>query len=161
MHARNYVIAWPIAVFLILAGCASSPEAERRQQEMEADIDEILSYELDAEEVGEPKRCLSENQYRSFRALGDRHLLFEGKDGKQWINALRGRCHGLRDDPIFIMKPASGNQSCRMEQFEVIDRMRASSISDLTTGTVCVLGEFKPVTKAQVEEIEARLESIF
>jgi hypothetical protein len=121
---------------------------------MEADIDEIMSYELDEAEFGEAKNCLSDNEYRSFRALGDRHLLFEGRKGKQWVNVLRGRCSGLRDDSTFIMKPAMGGRSCDKDRFEAVART-----SDyLRGGAMCVLGEFRPVAKAQLQEIETRLE---
>lgn len=37
---------------------------------MEAVIDEILSYEPDKAEYGEPSRRLSSLKYRSYRALG-------------------------------------------------------------------------------------------
>ena len=80
-----------VAALLALAACATSPEDEQRRKDMEADIDEIMSYELDKTEFGETKNCLSKNEFRSFRALGDRHLLFEGRNDKQWVNVLRGR----------------------------------------------------------------------
>ena len=146
-----------VAALLILAGCATSPEDESRRQNMEADIDEILTYELDKTEFGEPKNCLSTNEYRSFRALGNRHLLFEGRRDKLWVNVLRGRCPGLRDDSTFIMRQNVGGRTCDKDRFEVIEQA-GSSISGSIAGATCMLGEFKPVAKAQVEEIETRLE---
>ena len=121
---------------------------------MEADIDEIMEYPVDATEVGETKRCLSEGNYRSYRALGERHLLFEGRRGKQWINVLRGRCRNLDRGDFYIMEPSSGRQLCSSDQFEVADRLTSTSFGDLGVGIKCSLGEFKPVTRAQVEEIE-------
>jgi len=146
-----------VAALLILTGCATSPEDESRRQEMEADIDEILSYELDKSEFGDSKNCLSTNEYRSFRALGDRHLLFEGRRDKLWVNVLRGRCSSLRDDSAFILKSATGGRTCDMDRFEVIERGGAFLAQGIG-GLTCVLGEFKPVAKAQLEEIEKRLE---
>lgn len=146
-----------IAALLALAACATSPEDEQRRKDMEADIDEILSYELDKTEFGEAKNCLSRSEYQSFRALGDRHLLFEGRSDRQWVNVLRGRCAGLRGDSTFILKQTSGNRTCDMDRFEVVDR---SSLTQgiAGTGAVCALGEFRPVAKAQLHEIETRLE---
>jgi hypothetical protein len=145
-----------IAALLALAGCAASPADEQRRQDMEADIDEIMSYELDETEFGEASNCLSSNQYRSFRPLGDRHLVFEGRKNKQWVNVLRGRCPGLRADSIFIMKPTMSGRSCEMDQFEAVDR--TGDYLSGGRGATCVLGVFKPVAKAQLQEIETRLE---
>ena len=100
------------AVFLLLPGCATSPEAEARRQAMEADIDEILSYELDPAEYGDVKKCLAEHEYRSFRPLGTRHILFDGRRGKQWINVLRGRCNDLRHGDVLVVKLTMGSRMC-------------------------------------------------
>ena len=141
---------------LALAGCATSELEERKRAEMEADIDDILSYELDPAEYGEPKSCLFESEYRSYRALGKRHLLFEGRQGRLWVNVLRGRCFGLDDNVTFIVKPNIGGRLCDKDRFSVVDR--GGSLSRASTGPTCLLGEFRPVTEAQVEEIEQRLE---
>ena len=154
-NKRTASIAF-VAALLTIGGCATSPEAEMRQQNMEADIDEILSYELDETEYGDPENCLSDQKYRSFRALGDRHLLFEGRRDKQWVNILRGRCPGLSRNSVFIMKPSMAGRACDMDRFEIADR--SDAILSQGTGSSCVLGEFIPVAKAQIQEIENRLE---
>jgi hypothetical protein len=128
-----------------------------RKKNMEADIDEILTYELDETEYGKPRNCLSENNYRSFRALGNRHLLFEGRNGKQWVNILRGRCAGLNRNSMFIMHPSTAGRACDMDRFEVTDRSNALSSSAMTSS--CMLGEFIPAAGPQVQEIENRLET--
>ena len=156
MGTRRFAICTVVAFLLAFAGCATSPEDERRRQEMEADIDEIVSYELDRSEYGEPKNCLSTHEYRSFRALGDRHLLFVGRKGKQWINVLRGRCPSLDDNNKFIMRPSIAGRTCDKDRFDVIDGF--DPILNRGMGPTCVLGEFKPAAKFQVEEIEDRLE---
>jgi len=158
MSSRRFALSTIIAALLALAACATSPEDEQRRIDMEADIDEIMSYELDKTEFGEAKNCLSKHEYESFRALGDRHLLFEGRNDKQWVNILRGRCTGLRDDSAFIMRPAMGSRSCDKDRFEVVDRSTLSQ-GIAGTGGSCVLGEFRPVAKAQLQEIEGRLEA--
>ena len=156
MNTRRAAPWTIVAALLVLSACATSPEDERKREEMEADIDDILSYELDPLEYGEPKSCLSSNEYDSYRPLGNRHLLFEGRKGKLWVNVLRGRCIGMHRDSIFVMRPTQANRVCDMDRFDAVDRsgLHATAI----TSPTCVFGEFKPVTKAQVEEIENRLE---
>ena len=156
MDTRRLAICTLVASFVAFAGCATSPEDEERRKAMEADVDEILSYELDPLEYGEPRKCLNESDYRSYRALGKRHLLFFGRQDKRWVNVLRGRCSNLSGDSIFIMEPATSSQICELDRFRVGDRL--DSVRTASTMPTCVLGVFKPVTEAQVKEIEQRLE---
>ena len=155
-RVTRFAICFFVASNLSFAGCATSPEDERRRLDMEADIDDILTYELDPAEYGEQKNCLYTHDYRSFRPLGNRHLLFEGRNDKQWVNVLRGRCPGLHKDSKFIMRPNVSNRVCDKDQFDIADHIDPYTLSG--KGPTCVLGEFKPVTAAQVEEIENRLE---
>jgi hypothetical protein len=153
---------------LLVAGCATTPDIERRRQEVEADIDEILSVQLDPAEFGETRRCLSDIEFRSFRALGDRHILFKGRRGKLWINTLRGRCHDLRHGDVLVVKSFSGTRLCDMDSFQVADwfdwpwyrRWPWHWGRSWTTGMRCSLGKFQPVLEGQVEEIETRLDSL-
>lgn len=149
--------------FLLLPGCATSPEAEARRAAAEADIDEIMSYELDPDEYGEVKRCLSGHDFDNFRALGDRHILFEGRRGKLWINTLRGRCSDLRHSDVLVVRQYTGSRMCDMDRFSAgdwFDYGARRRPSDWGTGAACVLGRFHPVTEAQVAEIESVLESL-
>ncbi len=156
MDTGKLVVCTIVALLLALAGCATSPLEELKRQEMEADIDDILSYELDPTEYGEAKSCLAEIEIRNYRALGKRHLLFEGRQGRFWVNFQHGRCAALSDHSIFIMKPKQGTRLCAKDWFHVTDRF--DSLARATAAPTCVLGEFRPVTEAQVEEIENRLE---
>lgn len=156
-----------IAAALLVAGCATTPDIEKRQQETEADIAEILSVQLDPAEFGETKRCLSDNEYRSFRPLGDRHILFQGRRDKLWINTLRGRCPDLRRGDVLVLRSFSRTRMCDMDSFQVADwfdwpwyrRWPWHWGGSWTTGMRCSLGKFQPVTEGQVEEIEALLDS--
>ena len=156
MDVSRFATCTIAACLLTVAGCATSPEDERRRHDMEADIDEILGYELDEAEYGNPRSCLFTREYRRFRPLGDRHVLFEGRNDKLWINVLRGRCPGLEDDSKFIMRQSMSGRVCDTDLFEVMDRF--DPISSAGMGPACILGEFRPVSKAQVAEIEDRLE---
>ena len=156
MHSGRIATYLIVAGLLGIGGCAGSALEEQKRQEMEADIDDILSQELDPTDFGEPKTCLFKTEYRSFEALGDRHLLFRGRDDKLWVNFLRGRCSGLSRDSVFVMRPHTAGRLCDMDRFQVVDRINALSRAGMAT--TCILGEFKPVTEAQVEEVEKRLE---
>jgi hypothetical protein len=154
VDTRKSIVYTITASLLVLAACATSPEDERKRMEMEADIDDILSYEHDPLEYGEVKPCLSTSEYQTYRALGNRHLLFEGRKGKLWVNVLRGRCLGLHDNSVFIMRPTQANRLCDKDRFEAVDRLDMHRVGSPT----CVLGEFKPVTEAQVKEIRDRMD---
>lgn len=167
MGIVKYVIYMACAALLLLAGCATSPDVEHRRQAMEADIEAILSVPLDPAEYGEPKRCLADHKYRHFQTLGDRHMLFEGRRGKQWINTLRSRCSDLRYRDILVVKSFSGGRMCDMDQFQVADwfdwpwyrRWPWHWGGSWGTSMRCSLGKFQPVTADQVAEIEALLSS--
>ena len=167
MRAFNTTLYLASAAALLCASCATSPEVESRRQAIEADITEILSAPLDPAEFGETKRCLSESEYRNFRALDDRRILFEGRRGKQWINTLRTRCPELRHGQVLIVKSFSARRMCDADRFEVAEwfdwpwyrRWPWSWGGSWGTGATCALGKFQPVTEAQVAEIEALIES--
>ncbi len=166
MSAINYAGILAGAALLLLAGCATSPEVESRRQAAAADIDAILSVPLDPAEFGETKRCLGDNEYRNFRALDDRHILFEGRRDKQWINTLRTRCPDLRWGDVLVVRQFSGTRMCDADRFEVADwfdwpwyrRYPWHWGPSWGTGMQCSLGTFQPVTADQVAEIEAVLE---
>lgn len=155
MNTKTFATIMIIAAALALAGCAVSPEEEKKRQEMEADIDDILGQQLDPLEYGEPTSCLRDNEVRSYRALGTRHLLFEGRQGKLWVNTLRGRCATLDRNSVFITRPNVAGRLCDMDRFDVVPRGTVGTPA--AAGSTCVLGEFKPVTEAQVQEVENRL----
>ena len=150
----------------IVAGCAASEEIEERRAAINADIDEILSLTLESEDLGEPARCISESQYRNFKALGDRHMLFEGSRDRLWVNTLRGRCVDLAHGDVLITRSFSARRLCDGDRFEVAEwfdrpfyRGWPWTWGRWPTGPSCTLGKFQPVTLGQVDEIEARLEN--
>jgi hypothetical protein len=138
---------------------------ESRRQAVEADIAAILSIPLDPSEYGTPKRCLRDMDFRTFRALDDRRILFEGRRGQLWINTLRMRCPDLRFGDVLIVKSFSGGRLCDMDTFQVADwfdwpwyrRWPWHWGGSWGMGARCSLGVFQPVTEGQVAEIEAVL----
>ncbi len=156
-----------LALAMLGAGCAISPEEASRRQALDADIAAILAPPLDPAVFGETKRCLGDNEYRSFRALDDRRMLFEGRGDKLWINTLRTSCPELRWGDVLVVRSFNFRRICESDSFAVADwfdwpwyrRWPWQWGTRLGTGMTCTLGEFKPVTKDQVEGIEALLDS--
>ena len=167
MDAVKLVVCMACIASLLLASCAVSPAAEERRLQKQASIAEILSRPLDSAEYGETKRCLSETESRSYRALDDRHILFEGSRHRLWINTLRGPCPDLRHGDVLIVRQFSARRLCDADRFEVADwftwpwyrRWPWRWGMDWGVGMRCSLGKFQPVTAAQVEEIEAVIRS--
>ena len=165
MGAIKYVPCMAGLAALLLAACATSPEFESERQIREAQVDAILRQPLDPAEFGETKRCLNDAEYRTFRALDDRHILFEGRRDRQWINTLRHRCPDLRFGDVLIVRSFSGMRMCEMDTFNVADwfdwpwyrRWPWYWGSAWHTGMTCTLGKFQPVSEEQVEEIRALL----
>lgn len=167
MDAAKLVVTMACTASLLLASCATSPGAEDRRRQQQASIAEILSQPLDPAEYGETRRCLSESDYRSFRALDDRHILFRGRGNRLWINTLRAPCPDLRYGDVLIVRQFSTRRMCDMDRFEVAEwfawpwyrRWPWRWGMDWGVGMSCSLGKFQPVTAAQVDEIEAVIRS--
>jgi hypothetical protein len=150
MGAARYLYLLILSAVLLVAACASSPQDEQRRLERETAVDDVLSYKLDPAEYGESKRCLSDMEFKSYRALDDRHLLFKGRSGRLWVNKLRGRCPHLEPSSVLIVRKFGGSRFCSMDTFEATEWFGYSRVP----GIRCVLGEFQPVTQAQIDEIE-------
>ena len=167
MDAVKIIVGVTCTVSLLIASCATSPEAEERRLQKEASIAEILSQPLDPAEYGETKRCLSDAEYRSFRALDDRHILFEGRRNRLWVNTLRAPCPDLRHGDVLIVRQFSSSRMCYMDSFEVADwfqwpwyrRWPWTWGTSFGVGMRCTLGEFQPVSQVQVDEIDAVIRS--
>ena len=161
----------PLAILvgtLLNIGCAVSPEIQERRQATEAEIDAILAEPPSQAEHRTTQRCLSDPEYRTFRALDDRHILFEGRRDRLWINTLRTRCPDLSYGHVLRVRSRSLlGRICALDNFSVDDwftwpwyrRWPWRWASPWSSGIMCTLGEFQPVTKDQVEAIEGLIES--
>ena len=159
MRANVRTVTLLSAIAFMVSGCATSEEIEERRAAINADIEEILSLTLESEDFGEPDRCITESQYRNFKPLGDRYILFEGSRDRLWINTLRGRCIDYRDGDILITRPFSARRLCDGDRFEVAEWFDLPRRTGrLPTGPTCAFGTFQPVSQGQVDEIEALLE---
>ena len=161
---KTFVFPLSWITLWFLAGCAVSPDVQERRQAIDAEIDAILSQPAPAE-LGDTKRCLSDMEFRSFRAIDDRHILFSGSRDRLWVNTLRTRCPDLRFGDVLVVKQFSGSRMCDADHFYATDwfdwpsyrRWPWSWGSSWTNGMQCTLGKFQPVTADQVAEIEAVL----
>ncbi len=157
-----------ICLSLFLIGCASTPAEVQRREQAEREIEVILSQPSDAGEYVETKRCLRETEYRDFRALDDRHILFEGRRGRMWINRLPIRCPDLRHATIITVRSTlSLGRMCRHDSFQAGDwfnwpwyrRYPWRWTSPWHSGVSCSLGDFQAVTPAQVDALERAIKS--
>lgn len=165
---RSLLVPAIIAIALLCNSCAQSPAVEQRRKAVEAELGAILGQPLDDGSYGMPKRCLSEHEFRSFRALDDRHLLFFGRRDRQWINKLWTRCPDLRYGTVLRVRSYSSfSRICEMDSFKVDEwfswpwyrRWPWHWGSYWSTGMTCTLGKFQPVSEAQVQAIEDVLKS--
>lgn len=148
-------------------GCATAPEVAAKQQEREESIETILSRPLDPEAYGVAKGCLDSTQYRSYRVLDDRRVVFEGRRGEFWLNTLHFRCPELRHSSALQVKSRASfsRRICEHDTFLAGDWFdhpwyrRAPWRWTRPWGmeTTCSLGKFQPVSSDQVSAIEAAL----
>ena len=164
MNRTCFAIFTPALVFSLLSGCATSPEIVTQRELRDAHIEEVLGLTVsDAADGPVTERCLRETEYRNFRALDDRHILFEGRRDRLWINRLPHRCPDLRYGEILIVRSFSSMRLCEYDQFSVADwfnwpwyrRWPWEWRTPWHTGVHCVLGEFHAVSAEQVAEIRA------
>lgn len=133
----------------LLTGCAAAPPPDTDTAQT---IAEILA--APAPNKVESLRCLPTYAYSYVEVLDRQHVLFSANVGdKRWLNQLRTPCLGLRRTDTLVFRLRS-SQICNLDSFE--------GVSDpwwwvnRTTGT-CVLGDFQPVTKHQVELVRNAL----
>ncbi len=136
---------------LLIAGCASTPEAEQAQQEREEDIATILSEPLDPSEYGETKRCLAGHEYRDFAIIDDRRIVFKGSGNRLWLNELRARCPDLRRaDALAFRARTMSERICELDSFVASDWMGSPS---RRSGMRCTLGAFQPISEVQMQAL--------
>ena len=163
---KTHYFLLQLSLLILMTACAVSPDEREKQAAIDADIDRILSSPVAEDREVELLRCLSESQYRGFRALDDRHILFEGRGDRLWINKLRVRCPDLRHATVLQVRSVGlASRTCDGDQFIASDwfywpwyrRWPWRWGAPWGTGAVCVLGKFQPVVEEQVEAIETVL----
>ncbi len=168
MNAKGRILFALLVPIVFCASCAISEEAQMRREATEAEIQAILSEPLDKQQYGDIKRCLSRHDFRNFRALDDKRILFEGRRGQLWINTLRTRCPDLRRAAVLRVRSFSSmGRMCDMDTFVAEDwftwpwyrRWPWHWGTSWSTGMRCALGKFQPVSAEQVDAIEEAIRS--
>ena len=143
-----------LPIIVVLAGCAGEA-VKPDYQAQEESIDEILSQPLAETEYAEQIRCLPTYSYDSVEILDNRHVVFKGTANKLWLNRLRTRCTGLRRNDT-LKFDVRNSQLCSLDSFQAI----SLNISGVTrTSATCSLGNFTPITREQLDNVKAALES--
>ena len=133
-------LAWLASALFWGAGVQPAAAAE----EAPLDVETILANPLDAEDYRRGKRCIPARGYRRIEVLDERNLLFVGRK-RTWLNRLRGRCLGLREDMVIYLD-VQGMRVCQLDDF----RARRSGAFGAPT-PMCVLGEFEEIDEAQMQ----------
>jgi uncharacterized protein DUF6491 len=95
--------------------------------------------------AGETKNCVSSIRIDRTSALDDRHILFEMRNNKVYLNRLRGRCSRLGYEDSFMYKTTT-NQVCNGEIITVLHNGDA--------GASCSLGKFELLEEVEASEDE-------
>lgn len=159
------------AAALALAACASGPELEElkaRQQRADEQIAAILAApQEDGSQAPEPERCLRSMDWRNYRALDDRYLLFEGRGDRLWLNTLPMRCPDLRFSHVLAVRSVgSVNRICQSDSFRATDwftypwyrRWPWQWSRSWDSGAICIFGPFYPITQRKLDAIEEAIE---
>ena len=159
------------AAALAVAACASGPELEElkaRQQRADEQIAAILAApQADGSEAPEAERCIRSRDWRNYRALDDRYLVFEGPRDQLWLNPLMTRCPDLRFSHVLAVRSVGGiNQICQSDSFRATDwfsypwyrRWPWQWSRAWDTGAICVFGPFYPITERKLAAIEEAIE---
>ncbi len=141
--ARTIVVG---ALVVLAAGCATTAPTVN---ETSTEIDQILSAEYEVPDTKSVK-CLSTTLYDHVDVIDDSRLLFRGLGKKAWVNNLRHRCPGLRDDDTLLFE-VRNSQACSLDRVSQID----PSFNFWTRiGPSCTLGEFQAVSPDQLAMID-------
>jgi hypothetical protein len=135
---------------LLLAACGIKGEAVKTPPPT---VEEVLASSLAANDYGEPQRCLQTSEYIKIEVLDKKHLLFEGRGGKYWLNILRNECPGLRKGAVLQLDLTS-SRVCNLDTVTAIETRRF--YIDRISAT-CSLNEFVAIPKEQAEFLKTEI----
>jgi hypothetical protein len=147
MRITSLVLA--ILVVSIAAGCAAN--AEKKVPPLT--VDEILANSLTESDYGKEERCLQLSDYQKIRVLDKRHLLFEGRGDKVWLNKLRIDCPGLRRNAVLQLE-VRNTSVCNLDSVTSIEVRRL--FVDKVSAT-CSLGPFVQIPREQAEFLKKEI----
>ena len=133
--------------FVLATAVAATGEPSATDKQTKAErLETILTETLPESAYRDTTRCLWANAYRSVEVLSDRYLIFQGKRDRVWINRLRNRCRGLRNDQILVFK-RYGTRLCDTDQVSGSSRGFGISAS-------CMLGEFEEIDEQRANALK-------
>lgn len=136
---------------LVLAGfgCAAQPERKTPPPT----VDEVLASTLSESDYGKAERCLALSDYDTIRVLDKKHILFEGRGGKAWLNTLRIECPGLRRNAVLRLD-VRNSRICNLDSVTSIE-VRRFFVDRLSA--TCSLGDFIPIPREQAEFLKKEI----
>jgi hypothetical protein len=145
------VLGRTLLVRLALGAALVAPVALADPATAPTDLAAALREPLPDSEYVDAKRCVSKFLVEHTEILDARRIVFRGRNGRVWLNQLRHLCIGLTGDPILSFD-LHGTSICRSDLMRPIERRGGAA-----PGGPCVLGDFEPVTDAQLEVIRESL----
>lgn len=130
VRSMKTIALLPLA--LAAASCATTTPRALTAEEQSALAEAIRGRTAEA-----PVSCVSQTLLRGNRSVGEGAILFEGSNGRLYVNMPPAGCPSLRADRTLITRTPTG-QLCRGDIVRV---------ADLTSGIdygSCSLGDFTP-----------------
>lgn len=115
----------------VVAATASADKSDEQ-----AELDKALAR---YERTGEMKRCISQSQIRSTRAVDDKHIIIEMVGKTSYLSTLERSCHSLKFHNAIAYR-VHGASLCKNDRFRVLDGSRVA-------GPTCGFGEFEKLTR--------------
>lgn len=131
-----------LAVPVMLASCATTPEREARATERAAREAAELARTVEGLVPGEPVNCISPRVAGRSRFLGENTIAYVVSRNFVYVNKPRGGCPGLGNGRGLVTVSRSG-QLCSGDFAEVRDFIAGTAHGS------CALGEFIPYRKPQ------------
>jgi hypothetical protein len=98
--------------------------------------------------------CLSHPGIRRTKVLDARNIVFVMRDDRIYNNQLPRQCPGLRRNSI-VNYAVANSRLCSGEMFQVLMELGPSNY---IPAAVCPLGQFIPITEAELEDLTAMTE---
>ena len=100
-----------------------------------------------------PQDCITVSRIDQTEALDDQNILFRMRGNQVFRNHLPRRCPGLERENRIAYRTSVG-RLCSIDTITVLEQFGVG----FRDGFTCRLGEFVPLSPAEVEELEAREE---
>lgn len=98
-----------------------------------------------------PQECITVSRIDSTEAVDDQNILFRMRGREVFRNHLPRKCPGLERENRIAYRTSVG-RLCSIDTITVLEQFGVG----FRDGFTCRLGEFVPLSPAEVEELEAR-----